>query len=572
VTQGRVRTARLAAAAIVALALAVAPVPAATPTGQPLTVVVRAVPGTASAVERTVAGLGGSIEEPLEIINGFVARVDSSVVAGIRTSPDVVSVTPDVALHLLGGTYSPADDPHSMYNTELEIGTRNAWNSRLTGAGVDVALIDSGITRVTGLANPGQVIYGPDLSEESQVPNLADLDTFGHGTFMASVIAGHQPGVKPSATDASSFMGVAPDAGLVSVKVADAEGMTDVSQVIAGIDWVVQHADDPGLNIRVLNLSFGTDSTQSYVLDPLAYAAEVAWRSGIVVVTSAGNDGSDAGHLTMPAADPWLIAVGAVDMNGQSDASKATVASFSSRGDGIRNPDLLAPGVHVQGLRVRGSYIDTLYGSTGAINQRYFRGSGTSEAAAFVSGSVAQLLQQRPWMTPDQVKALLLATASKMPSTVSVRAQGAGIINMFNAVTSRAPTGTQSWTTGTGTGTLEASRGGVHVIRSGVPLSGEQDIFGHRFDCAAMAAAKATGHTWSGGDWNGNTWSGSGWSSGDWTGHTWSSDDWTGHTWSSDVWSSGSWTGDAWANGYWADSGWTGSDWSAAVWASEGWS
>ena len=129
---------------------------------------------------------------------------------------------------------------------------------------------------------------------------------FGHGTFMASIIAGHEPGVNPTAGDSKSYMGVAPDARLVSVKVADARGATDVSQVIAGIDWVVQHAHDPGLNIRVLNLSFGTDSAQSYRVDPLAYAAEVAWNAGIVVVVSAGNGGPTDTGLTMPAADPRL--------------------------------------------------------------------------------------------------------------------------------------------------------------------------------------------------------------------------------------------------------------------------
>src|SRR5207247_1109334 len=107
--------------------------------------------------------------------------------------------------------------------------------------------------------------------------------------------------------DTTDFLGVAPDARIVSVKVADSHGNTDVSQVIAAIDWVVQHAHDPGLNIRVLNLSFGTDSTQSYVLDPLAFAAEVAWNRGIAVVAAVGNAGISASGLADPAYDPYLI-------------------------------------------------------------------------------------------------------------------------------------------------------------------------------------------------------------------------------------------------------------------------
>src|SRR6202011_4121177 len=109
--------------------------------------------------------------------------------------------------------------------------------------------IDSGVAPVQGLNNPGQVLNGPDLTAESQHSSTVSLDTFGHGTFMAGLIAGHDAGVDPAASvlDSTSYLGVAPGARIVSVKVADARGMTDVSQVIAGIDWVVQHAHDPGM-------------------------------------------------------------------------------------------------------------------------------------------------------------------------------------------------------------------------------------------------------------------------------------------------------------------------------------
>src|SRR6185437_1256466 len=123
------------------------------------------------------------------------------------------------------------------------------------------------------------------------------LDTYGHGTHMAGIIAGHDAGINPATNQGNStvFLVVAPAARIVSVKVADAHGNSDVSQVIAGIDWVVQHAKDPGLNIRVLNLSFGTNSGQAAGIDPLAYAVEQAWKHGIVVVASAGNTGYQRG-------------------------------------------------------------------------------------------------------------------------------------------------------------------------------------------------------------------------------------------------------------------------------------
>src|SRR5260370_10346895 len=117
---------------------------------------------------------------------------------------------------------------------------------------------------------------------------------------MAGIIAGDDG-------SGGTFEGVAPGAHLVALKTASYSGAVDVSQLLAAIDWVVQHRDDPGMNIRVLNLSFGTESLQSYQLDPIAFAVENAWRHGIVVVVSGGNDGTSHGSLTDPAVDPYVI-------------------------------------------------------------------------------------------------------------------------------------------------------------------------------------------------------------------------------------------------------------------------
>ena len=184
--------------------------------------------------------------------------------------------------------YDAASDPYSMQNVTAGDGAQAWWTAGYTGKGVDVAVIDTGVAPVAGLSSPGKVINGPDLSLESQSPNLQYLDTDGHGTFMAGLIAGNdgQPG---------GYRGVAPDARIVSLKVGVADGGADVSQVIAAIDWVVQHRNDNGMNIRVLNLSYGTNSSQPYALDPLAYAVEQAWKAGIVVVAAAGNSGYQNG-------------------------------------------------------------------------------------------------------------------------------------------------------------------------------------------------------------------------------------------------------------------------------------
>src|SRR5262249_43193557 len=155
--------------------------------------------------------------------------------------------------------------------------------------------------------------------------------------------------------------------------------------------------------------------------DPLCFAAEQAWKQGIFVVTAAGNAGfSSAGSLTSPARDPFLLAVGATDQNGTLSLSDDRVASFSSSGSSAgahatgRSVDLVAPGSHIVSLRDPGSQIDQSFGSTGAVSDSLFRGSGTSQAAAVVSGAAALIVQERPSITPDQLKLLLRTTATKL--------------------------------------------------------------------------------------------------------------------------------------------------------------
>ena len=316
-------------------------------------------------------------------------------------------------------TYDPATDPYSMASTTAMIGAPAWWNAGYTGAGVDVAMIDTGVSPVEGLATQGKIINGPDLSFESQAPNLANLDTNGHGTFMAGLIVGHYSNLTAPYADApvSEYRGVAPDARIVSLKVGGADGGVDVSQVIAAIDWVVQHKNDNGMHIRVLNLSYGTDSTQPESVDPLSYVVEQAWKAGIVVVAAAGNTGYQTGSgapgLADPAYNPFVIGVGGYDTNGTATATDDTMGAYSASGAGCfgcRRPDFVAVGSHLQGLRVPNSYVD-LNHPEGDLGDRYFRGSGTSEAAAITSGAIASILQKYPNMTPDQVKAFIRSDA-----------------------------------------------------------------------------------------------------------------------------------------------------------------
>ena len=478
------------------------------------------------------------------------------------------------------GVYDPADDPNSMAATSLYTGAQQWWDAGYTGSGIDVAVIDTGVSPVPGLDGAGKVIHGPDLSLESQAPNLSQLDTNGHGTFMAGLIAAH-PGdlVAPySQAPASSYRGMAPDARIVSVKVGTADGGVDVTQVIAAVDWVVQHAHDPGLNIRVISLSYGTNSTQKALVDPLAYAVGQAWKSGIVVVAAAGNTGYQRGNgapgLADPAYNPHVIAVGGSDSMGTQTIKDDRVGAYSASSTGCgscKNPDFVAPGSHLQGLRVPNSWLD-LNHAEGRLDDLYFRGTGTSQAAAVMSGAVALVLQKYPQMTPDLVKRYFSSNAGKLASFDS-QAQGAGEIRLGQMV-AKTPqwsyTG-QNFSLALGGGSIEAARGQAHLSQDGTILAGEQDIFGKPINAATLALLQATGSSWSGGEWNGSSWSGSSWSGSSWSGSSWSGSSWSGSSWSGSSWSGSSWSGSSWSGSSWSGSSWSGSSWSGGNWAGDVW-
>jgi serine protease AprX len=462
-------------------------------------------------------------------------------------------------------TSSPdaGNTPLDLAATEDVIGATASWDQGDSGQGIDVAVLDTGVTPVDGLDTPGKIIYGPDLSFDSQTASAAYLDGFGHGTAMAGLIAGDDgtPG---------GFAGVAPDARIVSVKVGAANGAVDVSQIIAGIDWVTQHAQTNGLNIRVLSLSLGTDSLQPYQIDPLAHAAEVAWRHGIVVVAAAGNLGRGADALDDPASDPYVIAVGASDSNGTQAVSDDVVADFSSIGTGQRPPDLVAPGAYITGLRDPGSSLDDAFPAA-RVGTRFFRGSGTSQAAALTSGGVADLLSSDPSLTPDQVKALLTNTAQSI-GTAPQRAVGNGLLDIAAAETASLPRhAAQNFPVARGTGSLEAARGDSHVTSDGVALTGQQDIFGDLWS-AGIASLEEQDAAWNGGTYNGATWSGDGWTAAGWDGGPWSGSSWSGSSWAGSSWAGSSWAGSSWAGSSWAGSSWAGSSWAGDTWSGETWS
>ncbi|MBF5083045.1 S8 family serine peptidase [Quadrisphaera sp. INWT6] len=502
------------------------------------------------------------------------------------------SLFDDVSRSALSGRYDDSRDPGSLSTTTSVIGARDAWKSQdskgraITGQGVTVAVLDSGVAAVPGLT---RVVQGPDLSIEANSPTTLSTDSYGHGTHMAGIIGASDAQTLSNGTPvirSGDQLGVAPGAGLLALKLANTDGSTDVSQVIAGIDWVVEHRNDNGMNVRVINLSYGTDSTQDYRTDPLAAAVERAWQAGIVVVVSGGNTGKNAGTLTDPAVDPYVIAVGASSpdrsrigrlvgsvANGQLPWGNPSTADFSARGTAARHVDVVAPGTSVTSLRAPGSNVDTTHPEGRVANDasnRLFRGSGTSQAAAVVSGTAALLLQANPGLTPDGLKAALMATADRVPGASAVDA-GAGQIDVTAAlqVVRKAAAGDrsakttvsskQTWPVSSGLGSLERARGSAHLVdpASGRVLSGEVDVRGSAWSGQARKDAASRGATWSGGSYLGTPWTGSGWTT----------SGWQRSRWSDEVWQRSRWSGAGWEASQWSRSRWSSDNYSASRWS-----
>ncbi len=523
-TTARGALALVSLAVCLTLGIALVPGDRASGSERRVSVIVRET-GPGSGPEQAVQEMGGSVGRHIGLINAFIAEIPATGIEVLERLDEVHSVTPDAPVKLNATSvdgYEPKKDDGSWVQTAKAIGATKMWKDGYTGQGIDVALIDSGVAPVEGL-NSGNVLDGPDLSFESQAADLIHLDTYGHGTHMAGLIAGRDAAVDMTDTKGlekaaeENFVGMAPGARLVSIKVASSDGATDVSQVIAAIDWVVQHAHSDGLDIRVLNLSFGTDGVQSYLLDPLSFAAEMAWRKGIVVAVAAGNEGFGNQKLNNPAYDPYVLAVGAVDMRGKTSAKEAEVCDFSSVGNATRTTDVVAPGRSIVSLRDPGSRIDQDHPNARRGSSRFFKGSGTSQAAAITSGGAALLLSQDPSLTPDQVKGLLMETADEVKRSPRITV-GSGLIDLQEAskrlteISKKGPIPayTQSHPVSTGWGSLELARGSVHVLDKGKLLKGEADIFG-AWDGRSWTSAAMLGRSWTNGDWNGRSWTGDSW-------------------------------------------------------------
>jgi serine protease AprX len=364
-----------------------------------------------------VRSVGGHPGLGLHIINGLSATVSADAARTLAQSPQVHAVSLNSTLLQ---TWRNVPGPWQLSTTyDQSVHAAGLWR-RSTGRGVGVAVIDTGITgdvpdfRSSRWNSTSRVIASAVID-----PNASTAaDTYGHGTAVAGLVAGNSDARDNGDPLRDQYAGSAPNADLISVKVANDDGQATTLDAVYGLQFAVDHKND--YNIRVINMSFRSTDAESYRTDPLDAAAEQAWFDGITVVAAAGNMGTASDAVSYaPGNDPYVITVGAVDDQGTSDNSDDVIPSWSSRGttqDGFTKPDVVAPGAHIVSTLAPNSDFASLC-PTCVIDASYFQVSGTSLAAPIVAGVAADLIAAHPNWTPEMVKGALVNSATQLPGT-----------------------------------------------------------------------------------------------------------------------------------------------------------
>jgi serine protease AprX len=374
--------------------------------------------------------LGAKVLEEFRFINTFVMEIPQSKVLVLGRTPGVRYVSPDAPIKKVGGIY-PEDLTNLKTTYQRAIGAHLAWDKpyEATGNGVVVALLDTGLDD----QHPGLGSNKTCVNINQKSSNC--YDDHGHGTHVAGIIKGWDGDRR--------YLGIAPNANLISIKVADASGAIRLVDLLRGLEYVSKNVAT-GHKIRVLNLSLSMNTPESYANSPVNAAVEALWHQGVVVVASAGNRGgaADATHYA-PGNDPFVITVGALDHNETTATGDDRLADFSSRGrtqDGFAKPEIVAPGRKIV-APLAGREVTLRHQFPDRITDRQFiRMSGTSMSAPVVTGVVALLLEAHPRLTPNQVKYLLTATANPYPG----QADAAGMVDPIEALQRAAQGGVPS--------------------------------------------------------------------------------------------------------------------------------
>lgn len=457
--------------------------------GQLVRVVVQKA-STGADAEGQVVELGGQVTHDLTIINAFAAEMTADAAIELARSEAVRWVSLDAATE--SAACNQCIDTKNLASAYVKaIQADKVWNASpyLQGQGIGVAVVDSGVNpngdlyTVMGVNRQvADVRFNSDYNQNSS-------DGYGHGTHVSSIVGGD------GSESNGKYIGVAPMVNIINVKVSNDDGSARTSDVVQGLQWVLENKDR--YNIRVVNISLNSSVAESYHTNPLDAAVEILWFNKIVVVVSAGNKAN--GVLYPPANDPFVITVGATDDKGTASITDDSITSFSAYGtteDGIKKPEIVAPGKNIVARLVNTNMGLAKDHPANVISGTYFKMSGTSVSAPMVSGAVALLLQLEPTLTPDQVKYRLTYTANKTWSGYNSSKAGAGYLDILAA---------------TKTKTNASSNKGI--VPSQLLTTGSAPI-----------------------SWGSVGWNSVGWNSVGWNSVGWNSVGWNSVGWNSDYW------------------------------------
>jgi serine protease AprX len=491
----------------------------------------------------------GTVTYPLPMIQGVIANVPASRLADLSSRAVVV---PNRAISLTAKKYDAVDASSLVSTATSDIGAPTLWSHGITGAGETVALIDTGVAHVADLAD--HIVAEANITTEPTAE-----DTFGHGTFQAGLIAGD------GTSSNGKYVGVAPNAGIMSIKVADASGSTSLGQVLIGAQLV--DGARKRFNVDVALLAISSESPLPPELDPLTRALRRLWADGITVVVPAGNDGPDAGTIGSPGEDPVLLTAGSVNDNGTGTPLDDTMSAYSSRGPtrwGMDKPDVVAPGEHLVSLRAPGSTVDNANPGS-RVGDAYVKGSGTSMSAAVTAGAAALVSAAHKKWSPDQIKAVFMAQANPLPDADGA-SQGAGVIDVVQSVLSSAPTDLPDAPDMSDSGDAGSGR----MQWDGRTWDG-RTWAGRSWDARSWDARTWDGRSWDARTWDGRTWDARTWEARQWAARTWAARTWAARTWAARTWDARSWDGRSWDSRTWDGRSWDSRSWDGRSWDSRTW-
>jgi serine protease AprX len=458
-------------------------------------------------------GKAKGVKRQFSSVNGVAANLTGAQILRLVTKNGVSAITTDAQVQLAGSVSNKQRWPFVS-------GVQKFWASGASAATPTIAIVDSGI-------DASRADFGGRVVAQVNMTSLAGNsvgDGRGHGTFVAGIAAG----------SGDNYAGAAPASKLVSIDVMDDQGMAMTRDVIGAADWILANKDKYG--IRVANFSLHSSQPNSFMYDPLDKAVERLWFAGVTVVVAAGNygvDGQPSGVPFAPGNDPFVITVGADDIDGSVSTNDDLAAPWSAYGytlDGFAKPDLGAPGRYIVGPVPTTSTL-VAEKPTSVVAPGYIQLSGTSFAAPIVAGGAAQILAVHPTWTPDQVKGALMVTASRTPNAAPL-SEGVGIVDVSKAVAlSSAPNPNLA----------------LNQFVATDPAGGKI------FDSASWASTARANASWASASWASASWASASWSSASWASASWASASWASASWASDSQSAASWSDASWASASWSD-------------------